>query len=164
MDQIFRPKYNFLLAGVSYVLIFLFAANGFYVITSPLQTIIELGLCIALGVLTYVMWIRPKLMLMDDSISVVNPFKTELIPYSDIIELETKWTLAIIHRRGKTRVWVAPISGKRRWIADTTFGWYARGIPLSKTTQRDSQSMSESVNSLSGQAAYMIRERMKRIH
>ena len=164
MDQIFRPKYNFLLAGVSNVLIFLFAANGFYVITSPLQTIIELGLCIALGVLTYVMWIRPKLVLMDDSIAVVNPFKTELIPYSDVLELETKWALAIIHRRGKIRVWVAPTSGKRRWIADTTFGWYGRGVPLSQTAQHDSQSMSESMNSLSGQAAYMIRERMKRIH
>lgn len=164
MNQIFRPKYNFLLAGVSYVLIFLFAVNGFYVITRPLQTIIELALCISLGALTYIMWIRPKLILMDDSIVVVNPFKTEFIPYSDVLELETKWTLAIIHRRGKTRVWVAPTSGKRRWIADTTFGWYGRGVPLSQTPQHDSQSMSESINSLSGQAAYMIRERMKRIH
>jgi len=164
VSKTFRPKGNLVLAGVSYVLILLFAANGFYVVSKPLQTVLELVLCVCLGFITHVMWVRPKLVLQSDAIEVVNPLKTVLIPYSEVIDLETKWALAIIHQHGKTRVWVAPTSGKRRWIADTTFRWYGRGIPLSETTRHGSESMSESINSLSGQAAYLIRQQIKKLH
>lgn len=146
------------------MLILLFAINSLYVVSDPLQTVVEFVLCGCLASITYVIWVRPKLVLQSDAIEVVNPFKTELIPYSDVVDLETKWALAIIHRRGKTRVWVAPTSGKRRWIADTTFRWYGRGLPLSESARDNSETMSESTNSLSGQAAHIIRERMKQLH
>lgn len=153
-----------MLAGVSFALILLFAVNSLYVASSTLQTVYEMVLCILLGASTYLIWVRPKLILGAHEIEVVNPFRTEHIPYADVIDLETKWSLAIVHRGGKTRVWVAPTSGKRRWIAHTTFGWYSRGFHMSDPGFRGSESMSESTNSLSGQAAYLIRERIKRLH
>lgn len=164
MSTVFRPRSHFVLAGVSFVLIILFAINSFYVTTKPLQRALELALCIGLGIFTYAIWIRPKLVLENDLIQVVNPFGTERIPYRDVLDLETQWTLVIVHRRGKTRVWVAPMSGKRRWIADTTFGWYGRGMPMSTASDRGTESMSESIHSLSGQAAYLIRQRLKGSH
>jgi hypothetical protein len=164
MSTVFRPRSHLVLAGVSFVLIVLFAANGFYTVTKPLQRALELALCIGLGGFTYAIWIRPKLVLGKDLIQVINPFRTERIAYEDVLDLETKWALVIVHRGGKTRVWVAPTSGKRRWIANTTFGWYGRGLPMATETDRGTESISESVHSLSGQAAYMIRERLKRLH
>lgn len=104
------------------------------------------------------------MVLHEDVIRVINPLKTELIAYEDIIALETKWTLTIIHNRGKTAVWVAPASGKRRWIADYTFNTYGKRVPLSKKSGEASGTMSGSLESISGQAAYLIRERMKRAH
>lgn len=164
MDETFRPRSNFVWAGVSLVLIILFAANSFLVITNPIQTTLEFIVCFILGVLVYVIWIRPKLVLKANEIQVVNPLRTELILYTDVLSLETKWALTIIHNRGKTRVWVAPASGKRRWIAATTFGWYGVNVPLSEAKEYGSESMSASLDSFSGQAAYLIRERIKRIH
>jgi hypothetical protein len=164
MDMTFRPRSNLAWAGVSLVLIILFAANSFTVATNLLQTVFELIICLLLGALVYLLWLRPKLVLQEKVIQVVNPFRTELIPYRDVRDLETKWALTIIHNRGKTRVWVAPASGKRRWISNTTFGWSGANMPLTKIKDIGSESMSASLESFSGQAAYLIRERIKKIH
>ena len=129
-----------------------------------MQMIVELILCVILASIAYFIWIRPKLVLRDEVIEVVNPFNSEVIPYREVLELETKWALTIVHSRGKTRVWVAPASGKRRWIADATFGFYGRSVPLTESRSAQSESMSASLNSSSGQAAYLIRERIKRLH
>ena len=164
MYETFRPRSNFVWAGVSLALIILFAANSFLVVTNTTQNFLELVLCVILSGITYVVWIRPKLVLRDEVIEVVNPLRTELIPYHEVLDLETKWALTIVHSRGKTRVWVAPVSGKRRWIADKKFGWYGSSIPLSESRHSGPETMSASLISLSGQAAYLIRERMKRLH
>jgi hypothetical protein len=164
MDDTFRPRSNFVWAGVSLALIILFAANSFFVVTNATQHFLELVLCVILIGITYVIWMRPKLVLRDEVIEVVNPLRTELIPYHEVLDLETKWALTIVHSQGKTTVWVAPVSGKRRWIADKKFGWYGGGIPLSESRKGGPETMSESLISLSGQAAYLIRERIKRLH
>ena len=164
MSETFRPRSNLVWAGASLVLIFLFAANSFMVVSNTMQNIFELAISFVLGWVAYIIWIRPKLVLRDDVIEVVNPFNKVLIPYSDVLDLQTKWALTIVHKNGKTRVWVAPASGKRRWIADTTYGWYGRGVPLSESGNSGTETMSASLDSFSGQAAYLIRERIKRLH
>lgn len=164
MSDTFRPRSNLIWAGTSFTLILLFAANSYLTSASSMQFFWELFLCVILTAITYLIWIRPKLVLQETEIKVVNPIRTELIAYHDVLDFETKWALKIIHNQGHTVVWVAPASGKRRWIADTTYGWYGRNIPLSDSNHTDSVSMSESLDSLSGQAAYLIRERIKRLH
>jgi hypothetical protein len=164
MDQTFRPRSNYVWAGGSFILILLFIVNSFWVADSFAQISFELMISAALGVIVYLIWIKPKMVLEKDVIKVVNPFRTDLIAYSDILELETKWSLSIVHRHGKSRVWVAPATGKQRWIADKKFGWYGSGFPISDAKNIGMESMSASLDSVSGQAAYLIRERIKRAH
>jgi hypothetical protein len=164
MDETFRPKSNFAWAGTAYLLIVLFAINTLWVINDNLQIIRELFFSFVLGVIVYIFWIKPKLVLRDDVIEIVNPFRTELVAYSEVLELETKWSLTIIHTRGTSKVWVAPASGKQRWIAEKKFGCISRNAPTSRSINEGMESMGASLDSLSGQAAYMIRERIKRLH
>lgn len=164
MSETFRPKSNFVWAGTSLVLILLFATNSIILVSSRIQIIAELLICTFLAGLAYLIWIKPKMVLSEDAIDVVNPFTSITIPYVNVLELETKWALQIVHTGGKTRVWVAPASGKRKWIADKRFGFYGSTVPLSDSGQGESESMSASLDSLSGRAAYMIRERIKRLH
>jgi hypothetical protein len=164
MYETFRPRSNFVWAGISIVLITLFAANSFLVNTSALQIAFELLICLVLIGISFVIWIKPKLVFRDHLMEVVNPLRTELIAYKDVLELETQWALRIIHTRGKTTVWVAPASGKRKWIAEQRFGMLGSNVPLSKSRHNQSETMSGSLDSFSGQAAYMIRERIKRLH
>jgi len=164
MNETFRPRSNFVWAGASIVLIILFGINSFWVGTNSTQTLFELLLCFIFGGVVYLIWLRPKLVLREDVIEVINPLSSKLIPYRDVLDLETKWSLAIIHSGGKTRVWVAPATGKQRWIAEKKFGWYVGGLPLSESKSTGMESMSASLDSVSGQAAFLIRERMKRSH
>ena len=164
MNETFRPRSNFVWAGTAYLLILLFAVNSLWVIDDNLQIVRELILSFILSVIVYIFWIKPKLVLRDDVIQIVNPFRTELIAYSDVLDLETKWSLAIVHTRGTSRVWVAPASGKQRWIAEKKFGWISRNAPTSGSISEGMETMSAGLDSLSGQAAYMIRERIKRSH
>lgn len=146
------------------MLITLFAVNGLMLNTNMRQTFTELLFCAFLTFLTYLIWVKPKLVLKVDTVEVVNPLRTDLISYSDILDLETKWSLAILHTGGKTRVWVAPATGKQRWVADKKFGWYSSGLTSTERNYGGEENMSASLDSLSGQAAYMIRERIKRAH
>jgi hypothetical protein len=164
VDETFRPRSNFAWAGTSYVLISLFAINTLWVVEDNVQIIGDLVVCILLGVLVYILWIKPKLVLKADLIEVVNPIKTELISYRDVLDLETKWSLAIVHTGGKCRVWVAPASGKQKWVAEKKFGWISGNATTTSSDNSGMESMSASLDSLSGQAAYMIRERIKRLH
>ena len=164
MNETFRPRSNFAWAGASFVLIILFATNSVVVNTNTLQTLFEISFCIFLALIAYLIWVKPKLVLGDKHIEVVNPLKTEWIAYADIIDLETKWSLAILHTQGKSRVWVAPATGKQRWVADKKFGWYSSGLASAERKFGGEEAMSASLDSLSGQAAYMIRERVKRAH
>jgi hypothetical protein len=164
MNETFRPRSNFAWAGVSMVLITLSGINSLWVGTNSAQTFFELLLCLFFGGVVYLIWLRPKLVLREDEIQVINPLSSKLIPYREVLDLETKWSLAIIHSGGKTRVWVAPATGKQRWIAEKKFGWYGGGLPLSESKSYGTESMSASLDSISGQAAFLIRERMKRAH
>jgi hypothetical protein len=164
MYETFRPRSNLVWAVISILLICLFAANSFVVNTNSLQIAFELLICLVLVGVCWAIWIKPKLIFRDEAIEVINPLNTELIPYDDVIELQTQWALRIIHTRGKTTVWVAPASGKRKWIDEKRFGMYSSNIPLSESRHNTSESMSGSLDSFSGQAAYMIRERIKRRH
>lgn len=166
MNETFRPKSNFAWAGCAYVLILLFGANSILVGTNAMQSIFEIAICAVLGIVVYGIWIKPKMVLGTESIEVVNPIRTQVIRYTEVLELETKWALSITHKAGKTTVWVAPASGKQRWIADKKFGWYSSGLAFSESKggSGGEVNMSGSLDSLSGQAAHMIRERIKRSH
>ena len=153
MDKTFRPRSNFAWAVVSLLLIVLFVANSIFVGEDAGQSLFELVLSSVLAFGTYLAWIRPKLVIGQDAVLVVNPLQTISIPYKEIIDFETKWALSIVHAKGRTTAWVAPASGKRRWIADQTFRWYGSGVPLSEDRGIETGAMSASLDSYSGQAA-----------
>lgn len=165
MEITFRPRSNYAWATVSFLLIVLFVANSILVGEDAGQSVFELGLSAVLALGTYLVWIRPKLVVGTDSVTVFNPLKNQTILFKDILDLETKWALTILHSTGKTTVWVAPAGGKRRWIAGQTFRWYGSGVPMSESrSSSETMAMSASLDSYSGQAAYLIREQMKRSH
>lgn len=164
MNETFRPRGNFAWAGVSFVLILLYSVNSILLVSNFQQNVLELGAAILMTGISYLIWIKPKLVLHEEMIEVVNPLRTEFIRYADVLELDTKWSLSIQHSKGTTKVWVAPAGGKQRWIADKKFGWLGGNITSADTRNNGMESMSASLHSASGQAAYMIQERIKRIH
>jgi hypothetical protein len=142
----------------------LFAANSLMTQSEPLVVMVELVVGLAAALCAYALWVRPKIIFEASLLIVVNPLTSVTILYSDILELNTKWALRIFHKGGATTAWVAPAGGKRRWIANETLKSYGSAIPLSGDKTKESEASSSSLNSLSGQAAYTIKEFMKRRH
>jgi hypothetical protein len=163
-ENVFRPKGNFAWAAVALILDGLFLAQVVFYPVEGASRAAELviGALIAAG--AYFLWVRPKLVLNEDHLVVVNPFSNTKISYKDIDELETKWALRINHGGRQTRVWVAPASGKQRWIAESARIWKYTRIPTSERVTDEYTTASDSLGSDSGIAAALIRERLRGLH
>jgi hypothetical protein len=163
-EIVFRPRANLVWGASAIVLDALYLVQVVFYPTKDdrIALAVVLGLALALG--AYAIWLRPKLVLGDDGLIVVNPLSTKAISYGDITDLETKWALLIRHSGGATRVWVAPTNGRTRWAADNLFRWGFNKIPRSDRAVGAATAASESINSDSGLAAELIRQRLKKIH
>jgi hypothetical protein len=111
--EVFRPKTNLLWAGLAYFLIMIFALQSIFFPTGSENYLVDALVCGAVSTVSYLIWIRPKLILENDLLRVVNPFSTIIIRYEDIEGLETRWCLQIVHSGTHTDIWVAPKSGRR---------------------------------------------------
>ena len=161
MNTVFRPKGNLVWAGLAFALDALFVVQALFYPGQSGINWLDLVVAAALGFVAYLLWIKPKLILREADLVVINPIKTATIAYSEITDLKTKWTLQIDYRDTSVQVWVAPANGKGRWIADSTFRWRSDRVPVTDSRTIEHTSMSQSLRSDSGLAASMIRDRMK---
>lgn len=159
--EVFKPKANYAFAAAALVLDGLFVFQGFaYPDGTPL--VVTLVIALAVAAAATLLWLRPKLVLGETELKVVNPVTSRTIAYDDIVELKTKWSLLIVHNAGSTRVWVAPTSGRVRWASSTAGNWKSRvgSTAASDAVNSDLAPASDSVHSDSGLAALLIRRRM----
>jgi len=164
-DFVFRPKGNLAWAIVALVLDALYLIQSVFYNSGASNVLFDLIFGITAGSLVYVLWVRPKLVLKDTYLRVVNPLSSKKISYENISSLETKWGLLIRHSDLSTRVWVAPANGKFRWATNTKIGWNSQALGLTKgIATTETQSSSQSLDSDSGIAARLIRDRAKHLH
>lgn len=142
----------------------LFAAQVLFYPEGQSNLLLEGAAAATIAVAAVVIWIRPKLILNHDHLIVVNPFRTIRIDYRQITGLDTKWVLTIHHDQTSTRVWVAPVNGKQRWITDTTHRWSINKMPRSDKFTGEVIPASMSLNSDSGLAADLIKRRLETLH
>jgi hypothetical protein len=161
---VFRPKGNLIWGGVALFFDALFLVQVVFYPAPNSNIAVDVATAAAFGAAASLLWIRPKLVLREHDLIVVNPVRTVEIAYSDISELETKWALLIHHGSKKTRVWVAPANGKQRWARDSTQRWSIDRLPTNDRNETEVTSISQSLNSDSGVAAHLIRERLKNRH
>ncbi|MEN9713656.1 MAG: hypothetical protein RLZZ164_320 [Actinomycetota bacterium] len=160
---IFRPKGNYIWAAAALLLDVLFVVQVLFY-PADQNLLISLGVALAAAAGAYLLWLRPKLELGDTSLRVVNPTHTTVIAYGDIVELQTKWSLLIIHSGGSTRVWVAPASGRMRWVGGRIDNVARATYNLPTVNESgDAIPVSESVSSDSGLAALLIRRRIDQL-
>ena len=164
MNTVFRPKGNLAWAVLAFLLDALFVTQSIFYPRSGGGIALDLLVAVVVAALAYLLWVRPKLVLRETDLVVVNPFKAHTINYRDISDLKTKWSLTIEHSGGRVDVWVAPTNGKGRWIAESTFRWRNTRVPLSEGKTIEFTSMSQSNRSDSGIAAALIRERLNSLH
>ena len=167
---VFRPRANLIWGTGAIALDALYLVQVVFYPTKNDQTlfglVLDLVIGILLGVVAYGLWLRPKLVLGDDALTVINPIGTTTIAYRNIRELEPKWALLIHHSGGATRVWVAPTNGRIRWSTDNALRWNFGKLNAARSDQAvgAGTAASDSLGSDSGIAAELIRQKLKRFH
>ena len=163
-SEIFRPRANLFWGYSALALDALYLTQAIAFPTKNENLFFDFLVASLVASAAILMWIRPKLLLGESQLVVVNPLKKVVIAYQDITELETKWALQIRHADQSTTVWVAPSNGKQRWITDSTNRWRLNKLPKTNTSAGDFAPISSSHLSDSGAAATLIRQRMQSRH
>ena len=163
-NEVFRPRANLFWGYSALVLDALFLVQAFAFPAKTENLLFDIFIALLVAAAAILMWIRPKLLLGESQLVVVNPVKRVVIDYKDITELETKWALLIKHQGKSTRVWVAPSNGKQRWVTDSTNRWRFGKLPQTSGTIGEAVPISSSNLSDSGAAATLIRQRMQSKH
>lgn len=110
--------------------------------------------------LTWLGLVRPKLVVANEGVTVVNPVSRVQIGWHDIEELDTKYSLTIVTKDRRRFVsWAAPAPGRHH--ARTVRGAEFKGVGVAADNVKDGLiKAGESPRSLSGQAIAICRLRM----
>ncbi|MEI6591388.1 MAG: hypothetical protein WCO24_05220, partial [Actinomycetes bacterium] len=92
-NEVFRPRANLFWGYSALVLDALFLVQAFAFPAKTENLLFDIFIALLVAAAAILMWIRPKLLLGESQLVVVNPVKRVVIDYKDITELETKWAL-----------------------------------------------------------------------
>ena len=152
----YRPNSQLIYAAIGILITLMFVWSSFYTGGATSEVVSTL---IALFVLVfiYIFLIRPKIIFCDEGIIIVNPIEDVTIGWADVIELDSKWAMAIATEKFTVSSWVATAPGRYR----------NRGIHVTELKGLDIESggsirIADSPRSDSGAAIYRARVRLKR--
>jgi hypothetical protein len=109
---------------------------------------------------TWLGLVRPKLLVADEGVAIVNPISRVQIGWHAIEELDTKYSLTFVTRDKRRFVsWAAPAPGRHH--ARTVRGAEFKGVGIASENLKDGLiKAGESPRSLSGQAIAICRLRI----
>lgn len=102
--EIFRPKSGLVLSGCVVVLCacFIWSAAA----TDGLAKAIAWS--IAVIDCAYLIFIRPKIVFTEESLTIINPIEEVTIGWGDIDLVDAKWCMSISSKYGRFNAWAAP--------------------------------------------------------
>lgn len=149
----FHSRFNRVLAIVTWLL----CAAGVAAIAAAgwRDAVQYLPLIALIAWLTWAGLWRPSLSLDDDAIAVVNVFATTVVPWAALIDVDTKYALALVTPHRRVTVTVAPAPGR---LTTALSNRDMKGISAPKGSD-GSVRPGDLPNSDSGAAAHIVRER-----
>jgi hypothetical protein len=108
----FRPRSAIVLASLALVINILFV---FQVIFYGDGTwLAQAGVIATTATLAWLLFLKPKVLVFDEGINIVNPFITATIGWAEVDEIETRYGLTIYSGEAKIVAWAAPAPGRYR--------------------------------------------------
>ncbi|MCX6437550.1 MAG: hypothetical protein NTZ06_02715 [Actinobacteria bacterium] len=110
-SESFRPTSGVISAYIAYTLIAIMVIQSVLIGTLHQGlTAISWGVLVGMGI--YLVMHRPKIILFDEGITIVNPLHTFTIGWNKVENLGAKYTLAITVDNRTINAWAAPASGR----------------------------------------------------
>jgi len=155
----FHSRFNRILAVVAWALtLFALITSAIAGVLAP-ATAARIVLPLALvGLAAYAVLWRPRLVVDDDAVTVVNVLRTIVIPWSALIDVDTKFSLTLRTPNGRYSVWAAPAPG-RTGVAMARRAERRHGNQNQTAAMGNRSRPGDIVTTESGEAAYLVRER-----
>jgi len=131
---------------------------GVVSITEGSEAVAQVGPWLALvGLLTWALYWRPKVVVTAGGVRVVNVFRTIDVPWPAIKDVSTKWSLTIDTAFGSIRAWAAPAPGRQMMRRAQREDHRVAGQRAGETARPSDLPQTES-----GAAAQIVRQRWLR--
>lgn len=151
--QVFRPTSNLVLAVVVFAMCFMMMVAN---ITQGNQRdiLVTFFWVIAISTLAYLIFMRPKVILFDEGITIVNPFITVTAGWHMVEAIDAKYTMSILVGDKTIYAWAAPAPS--RYHSRSIHESDIRGLGIENSGMIRP---GESPRSHSGAATYLARRR-----
>lgn len=155
-EETFRPTFGRGMAG-AVIGLCVFAALG--VVPEGRDAMFDVWPGLGLvGVTAWTCYWHPKVVVTDGGIEVVNPLRTFDLPWSAVVDIETKWALTVRTSAGTIRAWAAPSPGRQILRSQQPQERRLAGLPKNSSGRPSDLATTES-----GAAAQIVRQRWLRI-
>jgi hypothetical protein len=141
--EIFRSRASLVYAGWCAAFCALFLWSETY--SGSAKSIWSSGFVVAAILTTvHLLLIKPKIILGDEGLIIINPLRRYSISWSDVQDFETRWALTVTTKDFSAVAWCAPASGKpmrniqRSDIRGAQIEAGDESVRLSDLPQRDS--------------------------
>lgn len=110
--NVFRPRSALVLASLALVINVLFVVQ--VVFYGDGTWVAQAGVIATTATLAWLLFIKPKVLIFDEGITIVNPFITATIGWAEVDEIETRFGLTVYSGEAKVVAWAAPAPGRYR--------------------------------------------------
>lgn len=141
------------MAGVVFALDVLFVIQ--FVFFGDGSWVTQTALVITTASFAWLLFVRPKVMIYDEGITIVNPFITATIGWGEVDSIETKFAFTVESGNAKVVAWAAPAPG--RFHGRSVHASELKGIDYDKDF---GIRPGDSPRSASGTAAHLARTRL----
>lgn len=156
--QTFRATTNRVIAVAGWVAASLGAATTVALAATGRPTrLLDLLPLALLALLAWELFWRPRVVVDDEGVELVDLFRTNRIPWSTIIDVQTRWALTIVTPRRRYRASAAPAPGARSRPRTGRDGLHP-GVGRDGGIQ-----VSGAIGTDSGDAAAIVRDRWRRL-
>jgi hypothetical protein len=147
-----RPTGSLVLAFLTLLIDILFLIQvGFF---GDGTWLTQVGVVLVTATLCWLLFIKPKVVVFDEGITIVNPTMTASFGWDEVDEIETRFGLTIESGKAKVVAWAAPAPGRYR--RRTVHSQDVKGIAYDKDFGLRPGDLP---NSHSGAAAHIARSR-----
>jgi hypothetical protein len=109
---VFRSRSSYVWFSITSVLLVLMVIEALFVDKTTATRISSLAIAVVVGLGSYLLFLRPKVIVFDEGITIVNPITTVTIGWSEVEAIETKYTMSIQRDKEVIHAWAAPAPGR----------------------------------------------------
>lgn len=151
---VFRARSSYIWFGITVALLIFLLAESLVVPQELKSRVSSWALALALGGGSFLIFVKPRVVVFDEGITIINPLSTVTVGWSEVEAIETKFSMSIERGEEVIYAWAAPAPGRhhRRSVDPSEMRGMAHG-------GHEIIRPGDDPDTLSGQAAVIARRR-----